>query len=315
LDFIGENAWPSWASAEFSALLNTVERTPDVLLGADDMTWQRWSTLALWYAFTGAEQRDREFRAFLAQRLVPFLDATEWVLNIYIQQSRCYSIVDGLRFNWSPEIARFLLDRFRRIELTNPCWDALCALGIAEAPGLFDDYSWEELSRLSDRWGEGRNERLITIISIQLRHSRPGTWSSLRGLIEEEPAIGRKAVERAADDISQRNAWTEGMTDGEIAEFYIWISKQFPADIGQIQGPGFFGSGLAIRMLRDSALVDLRSRGNLKVFHSVLQFLSDVAWLPGQLAYVEEAHFRKKWKVETPEGLLRMAAENRVPWF
>jgi hypothetical protein len=70
-----------------------------------------------------------------------------------------------------------------------------------------------------------------------------------------------------------------------------------------------------IRMLRDSALVSMRSRGNLKVFHSVLHALPEVAWLPAELAYVEEAHFHHRWKVETPEGLLRMAAENSVPWY
>jgi hypothetical protein len=47
----------------------------------------------------------------------------------------------------------------------------------------------------------------------------------------------------------------------------------------------------------------------------VLQALPDEAWLPAQLAYVEEAHFHHRWQVETPEGLLRMAAENSVPWY
>ena len=105
------------------------------------------------------------------------------------------------------------------------------------------------------------------------------------------------------------------MGDGEIAEMYIWMNRQFPADIGQIQGATFFGGPVTIRMLRESALVSMRSRGNLKVFRSVLQALPEVAWLPAQLAYVEEAHFHRRWQVETPEGLLRMAAENSIPWY
>ena len=72
---------------------------------------------------------------------------------------------------------------------------------------------------------------------------------------------------------------------------------------------------MIIRMLRDSALVSMRSRGKLKIFRSVLKALPDLKWLPAQRAYVEEAHFRHRWLVETPEGLLRMAAENSVPWY
>jgi hypothetical protein len=314
LDFLGQTGWPSWASAEVAALLNTVESDCANLLGVNDNVWQRWSTLALWYAFTGTDERARDFRAFLAQRLPPFLAAAEQILNIYIPESRCYSIVDGLCFDWVPEIARFILEQTRRIDLANSCWDTLVALGLKEARRLFEEYLWEEFGRLCTRSGEGRDERLITIVALLLRHAKPGTWTALRDLIFAEPSIGREAVGRAGD-VSQGNNWLGQMGDGEVAELYIWMSRQFPANIGQIEGATFFGGSVTIRMLRDSALVSMRSRGNLKVFRSVLQALPDVAWLPAQLAYVEEAHFHHRWQVETPEGLLRMAAENSVRWY
>jgi len=104
------------------------------------------------------------------------------------------------------------------------------------------------------------------------------------------------------------------MEDGEIAEFYIWMNRQFPADIGQIQGATFFGGPVQIRMLRDSALVSMRSRGISRSSFRI-EALPDLKWLSAQRAYVEEAHFRHRWQVETPEGLLRMAAENSVPWY
>jgi hypothetical protein len=314
LDFLGQTGWPSWASAEFAALLNTVERTPADIFAVDDNVWDRWSTLALWYPFIGMEERDRDFRGFLAQRVQSFLAAAERVFNLYIPEKRCYSIVDGLRFNWTPEIARFVLEQTRRIELSNSCWDGLSALGLEEAPQLFEEYLWEERRRLTSRWGEGRDARLVTIVALLLRHAKPGTWTALRDLIFAEPSIGQESIGRAGD-LSRQINWLEHMGDGEVAELYIWMNRQFPADIGQIQGATSFGGPLAIRMLRDSALVSMRSRGNLKVFRSVLQALPDVAWLPTQLAYVEEAHFHHRWQVETPEGLLRMAAENNVPWY
>jgi hypothetical protein len=222
--------------------------------------------------------------------------------------------VEGLCFDWTPEISHFVLDQARRIDLANSCWDTLVALGLTEARQLFEDYLWEEFGRLCARSDEGRDERLITIVALLLRHTKPGTWTKLRDLIYAEPSIGREAVGRAGD-ISQENNWMEHMDDGEIAEFYIWMSRQFPADIGQLQGATFFGGPVMIRMLRDSALVSMRSRGNLKAFRSVLKALPDLKWLSAQRAYVEEAHFRHRWQVETPEGLLRMAAENSVPWY
>jgi hypothetical protein len=314
LDFLGQTGWPSWASAEFAALLNTIERCRAGVLGVEDDVWQRWSTLVLWYAFTGTDVRDRNFRAFLAERVLPFLAAAELVLNLYIPESRCYSIVDGLRFDWPPEIARFMLEQTRCIDLGNSCWDTLVALGFAEAHPLFEEYLWDEFWRLCTRSGEGRDERLTTTVALLLRHSKPGTWTALRDLIFAEPSIGAEAIGRAGD-VSQGNNWLGQMGDGEIAEMYIWMNRQFPADIGQIQGAASLSGPVAIRMLRESALVSMRSRGNLKVFRSVLQALPEVAWLPAQLAYVEEAHFHKRWQVETPEGLLRMAAENSVPWY
>jgi hypothetical protein len=314
LDFLGQTGWPSWASAEFSSLLNTIERSPAGVLGVEDDVWQRWSTLALWYAFTGTDERARDFRAFLAQRLPPFIAAAQEVLNLYIPESRCYSIVDGLRFDWLPEIARFMLEQTRRIDLANSCWDTLVALGLTEARELFEEYLWEEFGRLYTRFSEGRDERLTTIVALLLSHAKPGTWTALRDLIFSEPSIAHEAVGRAGD-VSQGANWLGQMGDGEVAELYIWMNRQFPADIGQIQGATFFGGPVSIRMLRESALVNMRSRGNLKVFRSVLQALPEVAWLPAQLAYVEEAHFHQRWQVETPEGLLRMAAENSVPWY
>jgi hypothetical protein len=314
MDFIGGNGWPSWASAEVSALLNTIERSPNALLAADDEAWQRWSTLSLWNTFNGEEERDRAARNFLARRIVPFLAAAEVILDIYVRQGRCYSISGGLGFDWPADFAQFLLDRIRRIELTNSCWDTLCSLGMAEAPRPFEEYLWEELSRLRNLWGNGRNERIITVINLLLHNCKPGTWTALSEVIYAEPIVGQDAIARVGD-LSDRNNWIKAMTDGEIAEFYIWMSVQFPADIGQIRGVTFLGSPVRIRMLRDSTLIELRSRGNLKVFRSVLLVLSDLKWLRGQIPYVVEAHFRKKWKVETPTGLLQMAAENSVPWY
>jgi hypothetical protein len=314
LDFLGQQGWPSWASAEFAALLNTFERSPAILLGVDGNVWQRWSTLALWYPFTGTDESARDFRTFLAQRLPPFLVAAEQILDLYIPDGRCYSIVDGLRFDWAPEIGSFMLEQTRRINLANSCWGTLVALGISEARQLFEEYLWKEFGRLCTCAGEGRDERLVTIVALFLSHAKPGTWTALRDLIFAEPSIGQEAIGRAGD-VSQENNWLGQMGDGEVAELYIWMNRQFPADIGQIQGATVFGGPVAIRMLRDSALVNMRGRGNLKVFRSVLQALPEVAWLPAQLAYVEEAHFHRRWQVETPEGLLGMAAENSVPWY
>ncbi len=192
--------------------------------------------------------------------------------NLYIPGSRCHLIVDGLRFDWTPEIARFMLEQTRTIELGNSCWDTLVALGLMEAPQLFEEYLWEEFGRLRAISNEGRNERLITIVSLLLRHAKPGTWTALRDLIFAEPSIGEEAIGRAGD-VSEKKNWLGQMGDGEVAELYIWMNRQFPADIGQIQGATFFGGPVTIRMLRDSALVSMRSRGNLKVFHSVLQAL------------------------------------------
>ena len=273
LDFLGQTGWPSWASAEFAALLNTIERSPGAVLDVEDDVWEHWSTLVLWYAFTGTEGRDRNFRAFLAQRLLPFLAAVELVLNLYIPEGRCYSIVDGLRFDWAPEMARFILAHTRRIDLGNSCWDSLVALGFAEAHQLFEEYLWEEFASLCVRSGEDRDARLVTTVALLLRHAKPGTWTALRDLIFSEPSIGAEALGRAGE-VSQGNNWLGQMGDGEIAEMYIWMNRQFPEDIGQIQGATFFGGPVTIRMLRESALVSMRSRGNLKVFRSVLQALT-----------------------------------------
>lgn len=314
LDFLEQTGWPSWVTAEFAALLNTAERTPGDLLAVDDDVWQRWSTLALWYPFTGTGERDREFHGFLAQRLQPFLAAAERVFDLYISGSRNCSIVEGLCFHWTPEIADFVLNHTRRIYLANSCWDALVALGLAEARELFEEYLWEEFDRLSACEGEGRDARLVTIVALLLRHAKSGTWDALRNFMYAEPSIGQEAIGRAGS-LSEENKWLEHLEDSEIAGLYIWMNRLFPADIGQIQGATFFGGPVTIRLLRDSALVSMRSRGNLAVFGWVLQALPDLKWLPAQRAYVEEAHFRHRWRVETPEGLLRMAAENSVPWY
>lgn len=311
---LGQSGWPSWVLAEFAALLNTVEQAPTELLVVEDSVWLRWSTFAMWYPFTGTDEYDRTFRAFFAQRLQPFLAALEQILDLCISESRCYSIAINLCFAWSPQVALLVLEKTRRVALSNSCWDQLASAGLAEAPQVFEDYLWKEFGRLRVLRGPGRDFRLITSIALLLRRAKLGTWSALSDFIFSEPSIGQEAVARAAD-IVQKHRWLDAMGDGEIAEFYIWMVRQFPADIGQFRGVGFAGPEFALRMLRESALVSLRSRGNLKVFHSVLEFLSDVSWLPTQLAYVEEAHFHHRWQVETPEGLLRMAADNKVPWY
>jgi hypothetical protein len=314
LDFLDQTGWPSWVTAEFAALLNTAERTPDDLLAVDDNVWGRWSTLVLWYPFTGTAERDRVFHGFLAQRLQPFLAAAEQVFDLYVSGNRNCSIVEGLCFHWSPEIANFVLDQTSRIDLANSSWDSLVALGLTEARQLFEEYLWEEFDRLSACEGEGRDARLITIVALLLRYAKSGTWDALRNFMYAEPSIGQEAIGRAGS-LSEENKWLEHLEDSEIAGLYIWMNRLFPADIGHIQGATFFGGPVTIRLLRDSALVSMRSRGNLTVFGWVLQALPDLKWLPAQRAYVEEAHFRHRWRVETPEGLLRMAAENSVPWY
>jgi len=73
-------------------------------------------------------ERDRDFHGFLAQRLQPFIAATEQVFNLYISGSRNCSIVDGLRFrlgagNRTFHVGTNPTHRFRELML-----DALVAL-------------------------------------------------------------------------------------------------------------------------------------------------------------------------------------------
>jgi hypothetical protein len=209
LDFLGQSGWPSWASAEFAALLNTIERSPSGVLGVEDDVWQRWSTLAVWYGFTGTDERARDLRAFLAQRLLPFVAAAEQVLNLYIPEGRCSSIVDGLHFDWVPEFALFMLEQTSRTDLGDSCWNTLVALGFAEARQLFEEYLWEEFARLCVRSGEGRDERLITIVTLLLRNAKPGTWTALRDLIFAEPSIAQAAVGRAGTYPEETTGWNK----------------------------------------------------------------------------------------------------------
>jgi hypothetical protein len=316
LDFIGGHSWPSRAAAEFAALFNTIERSPDAALTADNNLWQRWSTLALWYAFTGLADRDRAVRVFLAKRTQPFVAALGEILDVYIQQGRCSSLTANLRFDWPPQIAHYILDRIRRLELTDFCWNDLYAVGMVEAPELFEKYLWEEYELLQKLISPGRNARLVTVINLLLRNSRTGTWTALRNVIFAEPSIGKDAIAEVSD-ITQLGNWTQKMGDGEIAELFIWMTRQYSEDAGMIQGASAiaFKGDFAVRTLRDTALVGLRNRGNSTVFRSVLQALPEVDWLPEQVAYVEEAHFRNQWKVETPKGLLQMAKDNAIPWY
>jgi hypothetical protein len=93
-----------------------------------------------------------------------------------------------------PEIARFMLEQTRRIDLANSCWDTLVALGLTEARELFEEYLWEEFGRLYTRFSEGRDERLTTIVALLLSHAKPGTWTALRDLIFRNRRLLRRRL-------------------------------------------------------------------------------------------------------------------------
>ena len=201
LAFPYEAGWPSRVSAEFAALLNTAERTPGDLLAVADDVWQRWSALVLWYPFIRTAERDRAFHGFLAQRMQPFLAASEQVFNLYISGSRNCSLVEGLSFHWTPEVEHFVLDKARGIDLANPCWDSLVALGLTEARQLFEEYLWEEFDRLCAMHDKSRDARLITIVALLLRHAKPGTWTKLCEVFDRSAG---GSVQIAADSAGRR---------------------------------------------------------------------------------------------------------------
>jgi hypothetical protein len=314
LDFLGGSSWPDWAASEYGAVLISSERTPRELLGVEDQVWERWCQLAIWYPFAGIDETTRASRNWLAQRIAPFLAAASGLFDIYRPLGRCSSILDGLRFDWPSEFTRMMLQQVKRTDLQNSCWGSICAVGLAEAPQPFEYCLWTAFSQLLEGTSKAREERLVTITVLMLRHAKPGTWSRLRQLFFAEPLIAEQAMS-SVSDMSNDFKWMSGLGDGELAELFIWMNRQFPPDIGHVSGASYVTDSMRIRMVRDSALVALRSRGNLKVYRSILQALPEMIWLRSELPYVEEVHFHRKWKVETPDGLLLMAAENSVPWY
>jgi hypothetical protein len=143
-------------------------------------------------------------------------------------------------------------------------------------------------------------------------------WSALWPALRETPEFGRDLVNSIApgSDWSGTAPYLARLTEAQLADFYIWLAREFPHDEDETHA-GFhpMGSREYVARFRDGVLRHLERRGTpaaLDAIGEIARQLPHLSWLPLVRLQAEKVMMERSWAPYRPEDLWTLAKDREA---
>jgi hypothetical protein len=92
-------------------------------------------------------------------------------------------------------------------------------------------------------------------------------WGTLWPMIQSDVTFGRALLEDISYGQIDRASFTDGLSDSQLGDLFIWLLEQYPPDNKMVSGA--MGANDAIRFLRDRILEQLKRRSTFEACDAV----------------------------------------------
>ncbi|MGE0821978.1 MAG: NACHT domain-containing NTPase [Candidatus Binatia bacterium] len=155
---------------------------------------------------------------------------------------------------------------------------------------------------------EKQRSKVIIAASALLTHANDAGWSIVWPVLQEDDAFGREVITAAVYDFREKDIQITRMTENQLADFYIWLSQQYPhTEDPQPEGAHEVSARESIADFRDSVLRDIKDRGTLaacSAIEKISRELPHLDWLKWILLEARNTARQKTWLPPQPSDVL-----------
>ena len=317
-EWLGTGKQDRRAMAGYRALRLMAAQDPAFLSGVGPEVWKKWVPTI--FVFRQSGDAAAAQRTLVNQGYSHAAEEIRRALKVLIaSESQPHQTVFVTRLIldcWDTKLERLLLDEVRAGHLNPSCMAALIKILLEKGSEESKEYVKALLSKPLPEAPESR-QRLLLAANELAPCANESDWPVLWSVICSDSEFGRDLVPL----LSSGADWGESkfgdwLTERQLADLYIWISREFPHDeYAEPKEGGRVTASQSLAMFRDSVLHRLKRRGTWEgcaEIRRICQEFPKLKWLHWNLLEAESNARQDTWVPPTPSQILDVVRQRHV---
>ena len=311
--WLGTNTFFRPALAGYRAFRLLFGEEPDFIGQLDSSVWKKWAPVILAYPTPSDLEEQMPHRELVKVAYERAPDEIIQTLMILIDKENVNHghifIVDKVLDCWDTRIAAALLEKVDNEALKPDSMEVLLKHLLEHHVPEAISYA-ESLVQLPI--ATERKEKAVSAAKVLILHAADCGWPTVWSAMQQDVDFGREvalAVAHRADErrhptISQR------LSEDQIADLYIWLSRQFPYSQDPRREDGRVSARESAAEWRDGILYNLKMRGTTtacEAIRRIMREFPELTWLKWQLLEAEVVTRRLTWNPITAADILKIA--------
>ena len=308
------------AFAGFRALRLLLKEAPAFVTAIPSEVWKKWAPVILAYPTSGSseDRESQEYLVRLAYQHAPteMIDALMVIIDkenkdlsgIYITR-----LVEGC---WDDRLAQAMLIKAKDKKLKPECMGTLLSDLLDHNVQEARTFAGSLVPCPPPSRGEERATAIVAA-RVLVDHGEDAGWSVVWPAIQQDAEFGREVISAAAHIPGGRKVHIgKKLTEDELADLYIWLSRQFPhAKDPKYNEAHSVGPRESVAQWRESILRQLQQRGTHKACEAIRRIASELPeleWLKWTLLEAQNITRRRTWIPPRPGDILKVGADQQA---
>lgn len=317
-EWLGKDITYRSAEAGYRALRLLIKEDPDFISSLAADIWKKWASIILAFPDSNSEEdNDAQDKLIgLAYQYAPD-EIIETLITIIDKENEKHEhvyITRKVESCWDQRLADAMLEKAQDSKLKPGCLATL----------LTDllDHEIPEAKTFAKSFfpapppsAEHERARALVAARVVISHAKDSGWDVVWPAIQQDPVFGREVIESVAYHSRDNLIPEEALDEGELADFFIWLARQYPYSRAPKQeGDHFLSPRGRVVSIKDAVLKQIQNRGTFKAcdaLRRIAQELPDLDWLKWTIQEAELNARRKTWIPPEPKHILSLVTEKQ----
>lgn len=316
-EWLGTNTVFRPAFAGYRAFILLEKFDPKTFTELPIEVWRKWSSIILAYPTESDGKAVQQSLVTMAYSKAPaeIIETLTCLIDKENREHSFISITSAIEQSWDNNIANVLLRKAMESE-TKP-ENMGCLLGNLLEHAVDEARVFAE-SLLSLPIPTDKLERKRAVIAAKelFHHTSASHWPFLWHIFQLDQQFGKEVILLAAD--RQRLGSfgiLDPITDTQLADLYIWITKLFPHEEDpKPKSAHWMGPNENVRQYRDGILRQLQNRGTQNACEAITHIISELPelqWLKWVLIDAKAQARRQSWCPPSPLEVIKLVTDQQ----
>lgn len=307
-EWLGQNKIHPPDFSGYRALCLLQRQAPERLVRLSVGVWQKWAPVVIGFPSQlgrdEAEQHRKLVRLAYQNAPTELITALLVLIDHENSEDDRLSILHKIELCWDTRLCVVLSEKAKDESLKPSCMGGLLAelIGHGSSEAKLYAGSLIPLPLPSD---DAQRARATEAALALLTRAEDAGWSSVWPAIESDDQFGRDVLLTVADHHEQTHTGelAQRLTEDQVADLYIWLSRQFPKSDGPRECVGMFRDGV-LRVLQDRG-----TPAACQAIDHIRKELPHLDWLKWVALSARQTTLRQTWTPPTPSQLLELTRQ------